>query len=88
MKLGILTFHSAHNYGAVLQAYGLQEYLKQHGHDVYVIDYRPDYITRCYPKDGSVFGRMPICGNAFGAFIIIMPILLSATTAGITSSIS
>lgn len=57
MKLGILTFHSAHNYGAVLQAYGLQEYLKQHGHDVYVIDYRPDYITRCYPKDGSVFWK-------------------------------
>lgn len=45
MKIGILTFHCAHNYGAVLQCYGLQEYLKGLGHDVYVIDYRPKYLT-------------------------------------------
>ena len=38
MKIGILTFHRAHNYGAVLQTYGLQEYIKQLGHDVYIID--------------------------------------------------
>ena len=53
MKLGILTFHSAHNYGATLQAYGLQEYLKTLGHEVYMIDYRPDYITRCYQRDNN-----------------------------------
>lgn len=87
MKLGILTFHSAHNYGAVLQAYGLQEYLKQHGHDVYVIDYRPDYITRCYPKDGSVFGRMPIFWNAFGVYITIMSTLLFVIIDGTILSI-
>lgn len=45
MKIGILTFHCAHNYGAVLQCYALQEYLKSLGHDVYVIDYRPKYLT-------------------------------------------
>lgn len=55
MKLGILTFHSAHNYGAVLQAYGLQEYLSRNGHEVYVIDYRPEYISYCYPRDGRAF---------------------------------
>lgn len=55
MKLGILTFHSAHNYGATLQAYGLQEYLKSLGHEAYVIDYRPEYITSCYPRDGRAY---------------------------------
>lgn len=45
MKIGILTFHCAHNYGAVLQCYALQEYLKSLGHEVYVIDYRPGYIV-------------------------------------------
>lgn len=50
MKLGILTFHSAHNYGAILQCFGLQEYLKSLGHEVYVIDYRPQYLTRGYQK--------------------------------------
>lgn len=44
MKIGILTFHSAHNYGAVIQCYGLQEYLTSLGHQVYVIDYRPHYF--------------------------------------------
>lgn len=40
MKIGILTFHRAYNYGAVLQCYALQSYLKSLGHDVSVIDYR------------------------------------------------
>lgn len=48
MKIGILTFHSADNYGAVLQAYGLQEYLINHGHNVYIIDYRPKYLLKPY----------------------------------------
>lgn len=44
MKIGILTFHCAHNYGAILQSYALQEYLKQLGHDVKIVDYRPSYL--------------------------------------------
>lgn len=44
MKIGILTFHRALNYGAVLQCYALQETLSKMGHDVEIIDYRPDYI--------------------------------------------
>ena len=46
MKIGILTFHRAHNYGAVLQCYALQEVLKSMGHDVQVIDYRQPFIER------------------------------------------
>lgn len=41
MKIGILTFHWATNYGAVLQCYALQSYLSQMGHDVCVINYKP-----------------------------------------------
>lgn len=48
MKIGILTFHCAHNYGAVLQTYALQSYLKGIGCDVEVIDYRPEYLTKPY----------------------------------------
>lgn len=39
MKVGILTFHRAHNYGAVLQCYALQEFLCSLGYDASVIDY-------------------------------------------------
>lgn len=48
MKIGILTFHCAHNYGAVLQCYTLQEILKSMGHEVEIIDYRPLYLTKLY----------------------------------------
>ena len=41
MKIGILTFHWASNYGAVLQAYALQEHLRQAGHAVEIINYQP-----------------------------------------------
>lgn len=48
MKIGIFTFHCAANYGAVLQTYCLQEVLKDMGHEVYVIDYRPKYLIEPY----------------------------------------
>lgn len=48
MKIGILTFHRAENFGATLQAYALQTYLKQHGHVVEIIDYRCTSIARRY----------------------------------------
>lgn len=43
MKIGILTYHRAENYGALLQAYALMHYLKVEGHDVSFVDYWPQY---------------------------------------------
>ena len=40
MKLGILTFHAAHNYGSMLQAYALQSFLRNHGHEPEIINFR------------------------------------------------
>lgn len=48
MKIGIITFHSAHNYGAVLQAWASQEYLKQQGHEVEIINLRLNVIDKLY----------------------------------------
>lgn len=56
MKIGILTFHRANNYGAVLQCYALQECLKSLGHTVNVVDYRPDYLEK-YRMVFSSLGR-------------------------------
>lgn len=50
MKIGILTFHYAHNYGAMLQAYALTATLKAWGHDVKIIDYRLPSIEYVYQK--------------------------------------
>ena len=46
MKIGILTFHRAINFGAVLQCYALYCTLRGMGHEVEVIDYRPESIER------------------------------------------
>ena len=43
MKIGILTYHRAHNYGALLQAFGLKTYLESQGHRTEIIDYWPIY---------------------------------------------
>lgn len=50
MKIGILTFHWATNYGAVLQCYALQTYLESLGHDVNVINYKPSYFDESLYK--------------------------------------
>ncbi len=47
-KVGILTFHRAHNYGAVLQCYALQEFIRNIGCDAEIIDYRPKEIIKAY----------------------------------------
>lgn len=41
MKIGILTFHWATNYGAVLQCYALQKHLESMGHEAKIINYKP-----------------------------------------------
>lgn len=48
MRIGILTYHRAENYGALLQAYALKTYLAGLGHDVDFVDYWPDYHRRYF----------------------------------------
>ncbi|MDF2539555.1 MAG: hypothetical protein K0S76_2576 [Herbinix sp.] len=48
MKVGVITFHSANNYGATLQTWALQKVLKDYGLDSGVIHYHPDIIDKLY----------------------------------------
>ena len=48
MKVGILTFHRAENFGAMLQVFALQQYLRKLKHDVDIIDYRNKTIESMY----------------------------------------
>lgn len=48
MKVGILTFHFAPNYGAVFQALGMQAALQRMGHEPIFLNYRPEYMRRRY----------------------------------------
>lgn len=53
MRIGILTFHRAVNYGACLQAYALKRYIENKKLDVQIIDYRSKYIEDLYSNPFS-----------------------------------
>ena len=75
MKIGILTFHCAHNFGAVLQCYALQEALKSMGHEVEILNYRPQYLASSQPK---ITLRTFKCKNPFKLYkkiTFLIPIL-------------
>lgn len=50
MKIGILTFHNAHNYGAILQAYALRTKLRNLGYDTHIVNYRNEKIEKSYER--------------------------------------
>lgn len=64
MKIGILTFHRAINYGAFLQAFALKTHLTSLGHEVEIVDYWPEGHADCYRvlpqswKKRSLFGKV------------------------------
>lgn len=48
MKIGIITFHRAINYGGVLQAFALQKIISNEGYDCEIIDYYCPFIEEHY----------------------------------------
>lgn len=44
MRIGILTYHFSENFGALMQAYGLRQWLINQGHDVEFVNYHPRYV--------------------------------------------
>jgi len=48
MKICTITCHDVYNHGASLQAYALMSYLESQGHQVNIIDYKPDYLSNHY----------------------------------------
>lgn len=48
MKIGLITYHSAYNFGSVLQAYATQETIKKIGGNCEIIDYRSKEQKRVY----------------------------------------
>lgn len=45
MKINTITLHGAHNFGAMLQAFALKDYLSQQGHEVSIIDFLHPSVT-------------------------------------------
>lgn len=54
MIIKTITCHDVYNIGASLQAYALVSYLQSLGHEVQIIDYKPDYLSGHYRLWGGV----------------------------------
>lgn len=50
MKTATITFHAAHNYGSMLQAYALQHIIRELGHENRIINLRTDRQKRLYSR--------------------------------------
>lgn len=48
MRVGILTFQFADNYGAVLQAFALKRAIESENHEVEIVDYYPKHFKKLY----------------------------------------
>ncbi len=67
MKIKTITCHEVYNHGASLQAYALQTYLETLGHDVEILNYKPEYLSRHY--------RLCLVSNPFWYKYIILRII-------------
>jgi hypothetical protein len=66
MKIGIITYHFGHNYGAMLQAYAMQAALKEVGHDPYFVYLRKDFqFTNKYER------RMPSSPKGLALTVVL-----------------
>ncbi|MBQ1912788.1 MAG: polysaccharide pyruvyl transferase family protein [Bacteroidales bacterium] len=57
MRIGILTYHSSLNYGAVWQTYASVQFLRSLGHEAFVVDYRNSRDTQFYAPFSFDAGR-------------------------------
>jgi len=67
MKIAILTQPLHNNYGGLLQAFALQHYLKNQGHDVLTVDFSKENKPR-------YFGIKTIIGNIIRKYVLRRPI--------------
>lgn len=54
MKIGILTFYSCNNYGALLQAYSLSSYIQKQGYEVRFVEHKLKRASSVYGKQNLV----------------------------------
>lgn len=70
MRVGLFSPHYAFNYGAVLQAFALKEYLIDNGYDAAIINRRPEYQCAIPSFMGRIARRIEEFAkrNSFGKF--------------------
>jgi hypothetical protein len=76
LKIKTLTCHDIYNFGASLQAYALITHLKKLGHDVEIIDYKPDFLTFDLWAIGDKWKKNPFVKFAYFAYVVPKRLLM------------
>lgn len=63
-KVGIVTIHKINNYGAVLQAYALNRFIRGLGHEASTIDFRTYRVAESYQLLRPLESKMDLVRNA------------------------
>lgn len=58
MKVGIITYHAAYNFGSMLQAYATQEAVKKIGHEAIMLNYRMPSQKNFYKEYRTGYGKL------------------------------
>lgn len=58
MKIGIITYHSAYNFGSMLQAFATQEAVKKMGHEAIILNYRMQSQKNFYAEYRTKYGKL------------------------------
>ena len=70
MKIAMVTVHKANNYGAILQAYALQQTLLNFG-EVEIVDYENEYLTRTLDTVRFSFSFHGLLGTGKDLFRVV-----------------
>ncbi len=70
MKIKTLTCHDVYNPGASLQAYALMKYLQGLGHDVEIINYKPDYLSYNLWSIGAKWNKNVLLKFLYYSYVI------------------
>lgn len=72
MRIGILTFHRAINYGAFLQSFALKHHLESLGHRVEMVDYWPEGHADVYRLFPHSWKQRPFLRKIKGLISIVL----------------
>lgn len=76
LKIKTITCHNVYNFGATLQAYALMKYLQNLGHDVEVIDYRPEYLSFNLFRIGKRWNKNILLKSLYYLYVVPKRIIL------------
>lgn len=77
LSIKTITCHDVYNFGASLQAYALMKHLQNKGHQVEIIDYKPDYLSFNLWAIGAKWDKNIFMKTAYFFYVVPKRLLMA-----------